>query len=74
MNIYWQEIKDGLEIFQRECTSIFVVPEVGRVYVTDRDERRARLMGGNPLCRLRTALTGVAGKQPLLLIVDMDRE
>ena len=71
MTIQWDKIKDGIELFQREKVSIFVVPEVGRIYVTDRDERQARSLGGNPVCRLSVALAGVGIQKPLFLIGEM---
>jgi len=49
-------------------------PEVGRVYITDTDEHRAGLLGGNPKCRLGVALSGVAGSPPLLVIAEMQPE
>ena len=74
MDICWEKIKEGLELFQRESTSIFVVPDVGRVYVTEKDERMARLMGGNPSCRIEVALANVGDNKPLFVIANMERD
>ena len=74
MSLHWEKISECVEFLSHESLTVFLIPQFGRVYVTQKDKMQAQALGGNPLCYLRVALTGCDNRIPLLLITQMQPE